>query len=336
MKVRIGEIVVGERRREDMGDIRELADSIKKYGLLHPVVVDDQMRLVAGGRRLEALKLLGWEEVEVRSLGELTEKELRAIELEENLRRKDLTEYEKSRDMVELVRVVREQAKIETCATVAQVLGKGGHSKTDKAPGSYRDISQRTGIPESTIRLAEKHVKAVEEFPVLKSNPKVVAIQTARELRSMPQEERQEKISAIEKEQILCEQYEKACQEFPEIKNLPMQEGVEIAEKLRLLPQQTQAEHRKYMKEIQAESKAKQEKIDETYRIKGLYRDAINKLASLTLEPEHIEMWLHDETRDRLRSYLDTIDQNIESLGKLREVLLSVVKGPRRVEGGVH
>lgn len=333
MKLRIDQIEVGERRREDMGDVQGLADSIKKYGLLHPIVVDDQNRLVAGGRRLAACKLLGWEEIEVRTLGELTEKQLREIELEENLRRKDLTEIEKSKDMVELAELraamLREQSINRS--TFDQFNRKGGRGKS--IPDSKAKVAESMGIPKATLIEAHQHVKAVEEFPVLKTTPKVIAIKTARELRSLPQEECQEKIGAIEREQILCEQYEKACQEFPEVKSLPMQEGVEIAEKLRQMQPTTQTEYRKRMKEIQEEGKSKQKEIDETYRIKSLYRDAINKLAGLTLEPEHIDMWLYDESRDRLKSYLDTIEQDIESLQKIRGILLSMLHGPRRIEG---
>jgi len=195
MKILINEINVGERRRENMGDIRGLADSIAKYGLLHPVVIDENNNLVAGGRRLEACKLLGWHEIEVTPLGELSEKELRAIELEENLQRQDLTELEKSRNMIELVAVVEEQIKEEFRATVARNSEPTGGRP--KEPGSYRDIEHRTGIPQATIRVAEKHVHAVNEFPELEELPKMQAIETAKKLNSLPAEERKPVIDAI-------------------------------------------------------------------------------------------------------------------------------------------
>ena len=50
--------------------------------------------------RLEACKILGQSRVPVRLLGELTEQERQEIELEENLRRKDLTPYEQARELV--------------------------------------------------------------------------------------------------------------------------------------------------------------------------------------------------------------------------------------------
>lgn len=64
-KVRIADIVVGERFRRDMGDLDGLARSMAEVGLLHPVVVTPALQLIAGARRLEAAKRLGWAEVPV-------------------------------------------------------------------------------------------------------------------------------------------------------------------------------------------------------------------------------------------------------------------------------
>src|SRR5216684_904054 len=61
----IEQIQVGFRYRKDLGDLRVLAESIGDVGLLHPVVVTPEGRLIAGQRRLEACRLLGWTEVPV-------------------------------------------------------------------------------------------------------------------------------------------------------------------------------------------------------------------------------------------------------------------------------
>lgn len=90
-------ITVGERRRKDYGDLDTLAESIKRLGLLHPIVVDDDGQLIAGGRRLEACRLLGMHDIPVRRWGKLGADERTRIEIEENLRRKDLDGLEKSR-----------------------------------------------------------------------------------------------------------------------------------------------------------------------------------------------------------------------------------------------
>ena len=59
----IKDIKIGDRFRKDLGDIKTLASSIQEIGLLQPIVVNQDNELIAGQRRLEACKLLGWTEV---------------------------------------------------------------------------------------------------------------------------------------------------------------------------------------------------------------------------------------------------------------------------------
>ena len=61
----IDQIEIGDRCRKDLGDIAALAASIENVGLLHPVVVNSAMKLVAGERRLRAARSLGWQTVPV-------------------------------------------------------------------------------------------------------------------------------------------------------------------------------------------------------------------------------------------------------------------------------
>jgi ParB family chromosome partitioning protein len=63
--VAISSIKVGKRYRRDMGDIAWLASSITDLGLLNPITVDEERRLLAGHRRLLACKQLGWKEIPV-------------------------------------------------------------------------------------------------------------------------------------------------------------------------------------------------------------------------------------------------------------------------------
>ena len=58
--MKIDQIQIGFRYRKDLGDLRALAQSIEEVGLLHPVVVTAEGRLIAGQRRLAACRLLGW------------------------------------------------------------------------------------------------------------------------------------------------------------------------------------------------------------------------------------------------------------------------------------
>ena len=59
----VDEIIVGERFRQDLGDLSGLMGSIRDIGLLHPVVVTKDNVLLAGQRRLEACTRLGQKDI---------------------------------------------------------------------------------------------------------------------------------------------------------------------------------------------------------------------------------------------------------------------------------
>lgn len=92
--------VGGSRQRQDLGNLRKLADSISQHGLLHPITVDSSGTLIAGERRLEACKSLGWTSIAVRIV-DVAEGDAPLIELAENLRRKNLHWKEESQAIFE-------------------------------------------------------------------------------------------------------------------------------------------------------------------------------------------------------------------------------------------
>jgi ParB/RepB/Spo0J family partition protein len=89
-------IVVRRETRQRQLNVHEFEDlkaSIKATGIINPIVcrkIKDQHVLVAGERRLLASIALELETVPVRSYEALTEAEAEVIELEENVKRKDL------------------------------------------------------------------------------------------------------------------------------------------------------------------------------------------------------------------------------------------------------
>ncbi len=139
----IASIAIGERVRKDMGDLRGLADSIERHGLLHPVVVMADGLLVAGQRRIEAMKLLGWTEAPVTVV---SVEDLLSAERDENEARKDFTPSE----AVAIGRLVEDEhrARIES-ARPAQLKAAGLAS------------AARRGHEQSTVLLKEKAVAAL-------------------------------------------------------------------------------------------------------------------------------------------------------------------------------
>ncbi|MDR2897656.1 MAG: ParB/RepB/Spo0J family partition protein [Spirochaetaceae bacterium] len=91
MQIRIDDIKVRKRIRTDMGDLSALKDSLKRYGLLNPITINSKNELIAGHRRLEAAKQLGWSSINVIVVDTDDSIVLLEMELEENTQRQNFT-----------------------------------------------------------------------------------------------------------------------------------------------------------------------------------------------------------------------------------------------------
>ena len=141
-----------QRREFDPDDLAKLTDSIARNGLLHPIVVrrtsPSTYTLVAGERRLRAIQDLWMTGAELRSgdksfmegfvpcnnLGDLDDIDAFEAELEENIRRTDLTWQEKAAatsQLYELRRLQAEKAGLPppTSATLAAELAPEANTR---------------------------------------------------------------------------------------------------------------------------------------------------------------------------------------------------------------
>jgi hypothetical protein len=155
----IAYIIVGERHRKDMGDISALAASIRELGLLHPVVITPDSKLIAGERRLRAVESLGWTEIPVTVIDL---KQVVRGEFAENDHRKDFTPSE----------AVAIKRALEPLEKVAAKERQG--ARTDKHPGKLPTSSKgraadkaakATGMARRTLEKAEAIVATAEAEP---------------------------------------------------------------------------------------------------------------------------------------------------------------------------
>ena len=94
------------RRSFDETALRELADSIRAYGILQPLTVRDKggfYELVAGERRLRAARIAGLREVPC-LVAEVGEEDAALLALIENLQRRDLDYMEEAAAIARLIR----------------------------------------------------------------------------------------------------------------------------------------------------------------------------------------------------------------------------------------
>ena len=96
MQIRTDEIKVKKRIRKDLGDLTQLMESIKTHGLLNPIVINEKKELIAGERRLESIRRLGWPTIEVHILHAPSDVAKIQMEIDENLYRRALTTAELS------------------------------------------------------------------------------------------------------------------------------------------------------------------------------------------------------------------------------------------------
>lgn len=113
------------RKNFNQEALEELAESIKKYGVIQPIVVtkqDDYYEIIAGERRWRASKLAGLTEIPV-IIRENDQRKNKEIALIENIQREDLNAYEKAvgvKSLMEDYHLTQEE--------IAKVLGKGRSS----------------------------------------------------------------------------------------------------------------------------------------------------------------------------------------------------------------
>jgi hypothetical protein len=194
LTVPLSEIEIGERRRQDDGDIARLAAGIRKVGLLHPLIVrrvDGHYELVAGERRLKALRTLRIAAAPVRLYESLTDEELREIELEENENRKDFTAAERERTFAKSKQLVEDAQRAEEIISGAPP-EKDPRGRKSQRAAPKEAIAESVGTSKRSLERAEQHVGLAEAFPFMQKwrQSEVLAIHEA--LHALPEVERQD------------------------------------------------------------------------------------------------------------------------------------------------
>ena len=146
----IDKIKIGDRYRKDLGDIKSLAASIDKIGLLHPIAIRPDGTLIAGMRRLEACKLLGWKKIPVRVIN------LENIihgEYDENVLRKDFA-------LSEAVAIGEALEPLERQAARERMLaGKPCENFTQGSGKSLDKVAAVVGMSRPTYQKAKEIVQ---------------------------------------------------------------------------------------------------------------------------------------------------------------------------------
>lgn len=184
------------RKFFDEDALQELADSIKQFGLLQPILVQDRKdyyEIIAGERRWRAAKLAGLKEVPV-IIKNYTEQEIVEIALIENIQREDLNPIEEAQAYKKLLtefnlkqdevaeRVSKSRAAVTNSIRLLKLSEKvqqmviddmisTGHARALLAiedPEQQYNIAQKIFDEKLSVRDIEKLVKDLHKTPKAK------------------------------------------------------------------------------------------------------------------------------------------------------------------------
>jgi len=143
-----------EQPRQNLGNMEELAASIREKGVLEPILVrvtgPNRYQIISGERRYRAATMAGLDEIPAIEL-DVDDKEQLEIALVENIQRKDLTPFEEAEGFMLL-----QQRFGYTHERISQVIGKSRTTITETLsindiPDRIRAMCREAGISNKSI-----------------------------------------------------------------------------------------------------------------------------------------------------------------------------------------
>jgi ParB family chromosome partitioning protein len=143
-----------DQPRTNLGNIEELAASIREKGVLEPILVrlvaPNRYQIISGERRFRAASMAGLDEIPAIEL-DVDDKEQLEIALIENIQRKDLTPFEEAEGFLAL-----QQKFHYTHEKISQIIGKSRTTITETLlindiPDRIRVMCREAGISNKSV-----------------------------------------------------------------------------------------------------------------------------------------------------------------------------------------
>lgn len=199
--IAIADIKIGKRHRKVFGCIEELAASISNIGLLHPVVLTPDNKLVAGRRRLKACRHLGWTKVDVRVV------DIESIargERDENFQREDYlpTEAVAIAEAVEVIE--RKEAK-------QRQSDAGGAKPGTGASANFTQAHERTALARTAKAVSMSRPTLARAREVVESGDEDLIAEM----------DRTKRVAGVHRKLAVCKQAEQIAKEPPPLPKGP-------------------------------------------------------------------------------------------------------------------
>lgn len=143
-----------DQPRTQLGNIEELASSVREKGVLEPILVrhigPNRYQIISGERRYRAATMAGLDEIPAIEL-DVDDKEQLEIALIENIQRKDLTTFEEAEGLL-----ILQQKFNYTHEKISQVIGKSRTTVTETLlindiPDRIRVMIREAGITSKSV-----------------------------------------------------------------------------------------------------------------------------------------------------------------------------------------
>lgn len=210
MQVPIGKIQIKEGRRSlDACHVKELADSIRELGLLNPLTIDRDYVLIAGLHRLEAVKALGWEDVEC-TVSSLEGLAAELAEIDENIVRSDISTLEYGEILLRR-KEIYETLHPETKEGIAQAISMNrtlGNNVSDKmsvtSKSFVQDTAEKLGVVPRTIERQIQTAKNLmpETKEIIKKSDQKISKEAALKLSRLGPEQQKEAAALLAAKEI--------------------------------------------------------------------------------------------------------------------------------------
>ncbi len=220
MQVSIKRIQIKEGRRSlDMGHVKELADSIQELGLLNPLTIDRENFLIAGLHRLEAVKALGWMDVEC-TVSSLEGLAAELAEIDENFIRNDLSPVEYGEMLLR---------RKEIYETLHPETKRGGDRRSDEikrtkcpfdpAKSFVDDTADKLGVAPRTVRRQIQTAKNLtsETKEIIKGTDTKISKKAAMKLSNLEPKQQKEAAALLAAKKIrTVDEYTREKETVPE------------------------------------------------------------------------------------------------------------------------
>ena len=165
------------RQRRELKGIDELAESIRTRGQLQPVVITRNLLLVAGERRLTAIRQLADRKIRCVYTDELDPNELQAIELEENIKRHSLPWQDECKAVLRYHNTRCAQYPSNTIEDTAKALGLSDSEIGDRIAVAKEMLNGNKLVLEAPkLSTAKGLVRRANERRVASETSKLLAI----------------------------------------------------------------------------------------------------------------------------------------------------------------